>query len=253
VRSSWFPSKDQGCESHLNPIRDHDDHPDSGTAGAARGKPLRVWPYGPNPPRLAAREGLTPPPGTRTEEQKAQEATLLGEIETLKKKQASRLKVLDLAPNVEVVAQELSAIQQQIDTLEAQRQSINKVPLTGGELDRATDLFKRHYDLAPGPEREELRERMKVAINRQVRKFEFYSNVDEASHDGLRLIEFTRAQYDRDPRYKVSEHPQFIVGLTYAGGSERTVDATPFINARSKARRAAGRADQGDPQPSSPK
>lgn len=188
--------------------------------------------------------------GRFLEEQKTQEATLLGEIETLKKKQASRLKVLDLAPNVEVVAQELRAIQQQIDTLEAHRQSINKVPLTGDELDRATDLFKRHYELAPGPEREELRERMKVAINRQVRKFEFYSNVDEAGRKGLDLINFTRAQYDRDPRYKVSEHPQFIVALTYAGGSERTVDATPFINARSKARREAGRAGEGGRQTS---
>jgi hypothetical protein len=29
--------------------------PDAGTAAAARGKPLRVSPYGLNPPRLAAR------------------------------------------------------------------------------------------------------------------------------------------------------------------------------------------------------
>jgi hypothetical protein len=159
----------------------------------------------------------------------------------LKKKQASRLKVLDLAPDVEVVAQELNAIQQQIAKLEEQLRTVSKVPLTGDELDRADALFKLHQDMEPGPEREELRERMKVALNRQLRKVEFYSNVDEAP-DGKSLIEYTRDQYRRDPRYTVSEHPQFIVGLTYAGGSERTVDATPFINARSKARREAGRA-----------
>jgi DNA invertase Pin-like site-specific DNA recombinase len=175
------------------------------------------------------------------EEQRVQEATLTGEIDTLKKKQASRLKVLDLAPDVEVVAQELNAIQQQIAKLEEQLRTVSKVPLTGDELDRADALFKLHQDMEPGPEREELRERMKVALNRQLRKVEFYSNVDEAP-DGKSLIEYTRDQYRRDPRYTVSEHPQFIVGLTYAGGSERTVDATPFINARSKARREAGRA-----------
>jgi hypothetical protein len=41
--------------SHLNHIRAHGGHADAGTAAAARGKPLRVPPYGPHPARLAAR------------------------------------------------------------------------------------------------------------------------------------------------------------------------------------------------------
>ena len=39
--------------SHLNLIRDHDDHPLRGPS-PPRGKPLRVTPYGLYPPRLAA-------------------------------------------------------------------------------------------------------------------------------------------------------------------------------------------------------
>ena len=42
--------------SHLNLIRDHDDHPLRGPS-PPRGKPLRVTPYGLYPPRLAAHSG----------------------------------------------------------------------------------------------------------------------------------------------------------------------------------------------------
>lgn len=178
-------------------------------------------------------------------------AVINAKIEQLKKQQGQLIKLAMAAPDVQAVADELNRVQADIEEHEKALKSATKVPITEADIKESEDLFKHHEELLRkgGPELHELRRRMQVSMRRQLQRVEFapefmtsgWLRADIKEPDDLwkdpRYAEFASKSY-------LSKHPDFLIQLTYAGGSVRQVEADPWINARSAAKRASRKAAQ---------
>jgi len=204
-----------------------------------------------------------------------QVSVLQDERDSLKHKQERLTELAIFTPDVKIVAEQLKATDAQIKQLEKRIMDVEKSPLTTEEIYASEKLFTQHERLLldGGGELEVLRRRMKVAINRQLKRVEFLAFSGQTKYSTeidayLTLIteenrenknsEFDTPLYrDRSATkhndYKVStrrtadigkfenffngkgvvvlsENPQFLIQVTYAGGSVRIIDATPFVS-----------------------
>ncbi|MEO8059447.1 MAG: recombinase family protein [Burkholderiales bacterium] len=160
-------------------------------------------------------------------------AVMKGSIEQLKKQQAQLIKLAMAAPDVSAVAVELNKVQGEIDELERALKDTSKVPITEAEIKESEDLFKHHQELLSqgGAELNELRRRMQVSLRRQLQRVEFAPDFMESdrTHE-LEQMQSHAVEF-------VSDAPNFLIQLTYTGGSVRQVEADPWVTTRSQAKR----------------
>ncbi len=178
-------------------------------------------------------------------------AVMQARIDQLKKRQTQMVKLAMAAPDVQAVADELNMVQLEIVEVEKQFKNAARVPITESEIKESEDLFKHHEELQKkgGPELNDLRRRMQVSLRRQLQRVEFAA---EFMSSGWLTVDIKEPDdLWKDPRYAelasksyLSKHPDFLIQLTYAGGSVRQVEADPWINERSKAARRRVRVKQ---------
>lgn len=124
------------------------------------------------------------------------------------------------APDVVIIADKLSEAQEDMDRLQAELVSAKETPVSTEEMKAGEELFKKLVETNDHT----LRVQVQTAIRRQVVKVEIAARCDLQDAD---LV----APQHRDPsgHYVFSENPKHVAVLTYAGGSVRGVDVTPFL------------------------
>lgn len=155
-----------------------------------------------------------------------------GRIAELKAQQENVAQALLTAPNVPILAEKLRHLEEQIQELKASRDTT--LPITEEEVKASEALFAEHERLLleGGTELTEFRRKMQVALRRQLQKVEI---APWFSKSELNTESFFSGKGSTE---RLSENPDFLIQLTYAGGSVRLVDATPFMSPQGLTRRA---------------
>jgi DNA invertase Pin-like site-specific DNA recombinase len=162
------------------------------------------------------------------------------EIEQLKKKQEAAISVMLDMPDVTPLKNELKRIQDRIATAEKKLSELAHTPVTDHEASEAGKLFRKHQRMVEEGDESvaDLRRAMQSSIRRLIRKIEFASDLQRSelwAKDGASIFDGMTS------RFHLSDEPDFILRVTFASGNVRIIDATPYINERSKASRTAAR------------
>jgi DNA invertase Pin-like site-specific DNA recombinase len=173
-------------------------------------------------------------------------AVLRGSIERLEKQKLNLIALAKVSGGVDEIGKEINKIHLELLDLNKQLSGSSHVPITEAEILESEQLFQHHEELveSKSPELNDLRRRMQGALRRQLQKVEF---APEFMSSGWLTVDIKEPDdLWKDPRYSefrskgyLSKNPDFLIQLTYAGGSVRQVEAE--INAISKGRRAAAK------------